>query len=130
MSKRTQQIGEEMLRILSETIQYEMSDPRVGFATVVNVDVSGDLQHARVYVSVMGDEEQQRETMAALEHAKGFLRRQVAQELNHLRTVPDLNFKLDTSLAHSERIGELLRQVAEEREAGNQPDTDRAAAGE
>jgi ribosome-binding factor A len=96
MSKRTQQIGEEMLRILSETIQYEMSDPRVGFATVVNVEVSGDLQHARVYVSVMGDEEQQRETMAALEHARGFLRRQVAQELNHLRTVPDLSFKLDT----------------------------------
>ena len=130
MSKRTQQISEEMLRILSETIQYEMSDPRVGFATVVNVDVSGDLQHARVYVSVMGDEEQQRETMAALEHAKGFLRRQVAQELSHLRAVPDLHFKLDTSLAHSERIGELLRQVAEERESGNQPDNDRTTTDE
>ncbi|HEU5015809.1 MAG TPA: 30S ribosome-binding factor RbfA [Roseiflexaceae bacterium] len=126
MSKRTQQIGEEMLRILSETIQYEMSDPRVGFATVVNVEVSGDLQHARVYVSVMGDEEQQRETMAALEHARGFLRRQVAQELNHLRTVPDLSFKLDTSLAYSQRIGELLRQVEEERGQGNQPDSEGA----
>jgi ribosome-binding factor A len=126
MSKRTQQIGEEMLRILSETIQYEMSDPRVGFATVVNVEVSGDLQHARVYVSVMGDEEQQRETMAALEHARGFLRRQVAQELNHLRTVPDLSFKLDTSLAYSQRIGELLRQVEEERGQGSQPDSEGA----
>ena len=126
MSKRTQQIGEEMLRILSETIQYEMSDPRVGFATVVNVEVSGDLQHARVYVSVMGDEEQQRETMAALEHARGFLRRQVAQELNHLRTVPDLSFKLDPSLASSQRIGELLRQVEEERGQGSQPDSEGA----
>lgn len=126
MSKRTQQIGEEILRILSETIQYEMNDPRVGFASVVNVDVSADLQHARVYISVMGDEEQQRETMAALEHAKGFLRRQVAQELNYLRSVPELHLKLDTSLAHSERIGELLRQVAEERARASQPDSQRA----
>jgi ribosome-binding factor A len=74
----------------------------------------------------MGDEEQQRETMAALEHARGFLRRQVAQELNHLRTVPDLSFKLDTSLAYSQRIGELLRQVEEERGQGNQPDSEGA----
>lgn len=117
MSKRTQQVGEEMLRILSEAIQYDVKDPRVGFATVTNVDVSGDLQHAHVSISVMGDEEQQRETMQALERARGFLRRQVAQGLSHMRSVPELHLRLDTSLDHSERIGELLRQVAEERAA-------------
>jgi ribosome-binding factor A len=123
MSKRTQQIGDEVQRILGEAVQYELRDPRVGFATIMGVDVSADLQHAQVRVSVLGDEEQQRETMKALEHAKGFLRRQVAQELRHLRFVPDLHFHLDTSLEYTQRIDEVLRQVSEER-AEQQKDTD------
>lgn len=114
MSKRTQQVGDEIRRILGEVIQYEVQDPRVGFATVVAAEVSGDLQHVQVFVSVMGDAEQRRETMGALEHAKGFLRRRIAQELRHMRTVPELHLNLDTSLDHSERISELLRQVAAE----------------
>ena len=116
MSKRTEQVGEEILRILSEVIQYELKDPRVGFATVVGVAVSGDMQHARVRVSVMGDEEQRRATMAGLERAKGFMRRRVAQELRHLRAVPELHFDLDTSLDYSIHIDDVLRQVAQERE--------------
>jgi ribosome-binding factor A len=115
MSKRTEQIGEEMLRILSELIQYEVKDPRVGFATVIKVDVSTDLSRAKVHVSIMGDDEQRKATMEGLERAKGFLRRGVAQELNHLRTVPDLRFILDTSLDYSMHIDSVLRQVAEER---------------
>jgi ribosome-binding factor A len=116
MSKRTQQIGDEIQRLLGEVIQYELKDPRVGFATVVGVEVSGDLQHAKVSISVMGDDEQRRETMEGLERAKGFLRRRVAQELRHLRTVPDLHLSLDTSLDYSLHIDDVLRQVARERE--------------
>jgi ribosome-binding factor A len=116
MSKRTEQVGEEILRILSEVIQYELKDPRVGFATVVGVAVSGDMQHARVHVSVMGDEEQRRATMEGLERAKGFMRRRVAQELRHLRAVPELHLDLDTSLDYSIHIDDVLRQVAQERE--------------
>ena len=116
MSKRTEQVGEEIQRILGEVIQYELKDPRVGFATVVGVDVSGDMQHARVHVSVMGDQEQRRETMAGLERAKGFMRRRVAQELRHLRAVPELHLDLDTSLDYSLHIDDVLRQVAQERE--------------
>lgn len=114
-SRRTQQIGEEIQRILGDVIQYELKDPRVGFATVMGVEVSGDLQHARVSVSVMADEPQQRETMAALEGAKGFLRRRVAQELRHLRFIPELHLRLDTSIDYSLRIDEVLRQADEER---------------
>jgi ribosome-binding factor A len=116
MSKRTEQVAEEIQRILGEVIQYELKDPRVGFATVVGVAVSGDMQHARVRVSVMGDEEQRRATMAGLERAKGFMRRRIAQELRHLRTVPDLRLDLDTSLDYSLHIDDVLRQVAQERE--------------
>ena len=116
MSKRTEQVGDAMQRILGELIQYELKDPRVGFATVVGVDVSGDLQHAKVRVSVMGDAAQQNETMEGLERAKGFMRRRVAQELRHMRMVPELHLVLDTSLDYSLHIDDVLRQVAHERE--------------
>jgi ribosome-binding factor A len=114
MSKRTQQVSDELQRILSEVIQYELKDPRVGFATVVGVDMSADLQHATVRISVM-DETQRADTIEGLERAKGFMRRRVAQELRHLRSVPELHIKLDTSLDYSIHIDEVLRQVELER---------------
>src|SRR5215212_2454160 len=114
MSKRTQQVGDEIQRVLSEVIQYELKDPRVGFATVVGVDLSADLQHAKVRVSVL-DETQRADTMEALERAKGFIRRRVAPELRHLRMVPELHLVLDTWLDYSLHIKEVLRQVEEER---------------
>ena len=114
MSKRTAQVSDELQRILSEVIQYELKDPRVGFATVVGVDMSADLQHATVRISVM-DETQRADTIEALERGKGFMRRRVAQELRHLRSVPELHIKLDTSLDYSMHIDEVLRQVELER---------------
>jgi ribosome-binding factor A len=117
MSKRTQQVADEIKRVLGEVIQYEMKDPRVGFATVTDVTVSGDLQHAQVRISVMGDDAQRAETMAALERAKGFLRRRVAQELNYLRFNPELHLHLDTSLDYSLRIQEVLQKIHEEQAA-------------
>ena len=114
MSKRTLQVSDEMQRILSEVIQYELKDPRVGFATVVGVNMSTDLQHATVRISVM-DETQRADTMEALQRAKGFMRRRVAQELRHLRAVPELHLMLDTSLDYSIHIDEVLRQVELER---------------
>ena len=114
MSKRTLQVSDEMQRILSEVIQYELKDPRVGFATVVGVDMSADLQHATVRISVM-DETQRADTMEGLQRAKGFMRKRVAQELRHLRAVPELHLMLDTSLDYSIHIDEVLRQVELER---------------
>jgi ribosome-binding factor A len=114
MSKRVEQVAEEIQRILSEVIQYEMKDPRVGFATVVGVDLSADLQVAKVRISIL-DAEQRSEIMAVLERAKGFLRRRVAQELRHMRSVPELRLILDTSIDYSMHIDALLRKAAEER---------------
>lgn len=115
MSKRTRQIADSIQEILGAVIQYELKDPRIGFATVVGVDVSGDLQHAQVRISVMGDAEQQGETMRALHHAKGFLRRRVAEDLRHLRFIPELHLQLDTSLNYSLHINQLLHEVEQER---------------
>ncbi len=115
MSKRIQQIADTIQRVLGEAIQYELKDPRVGFATVVGVEVSADLQHARVRISVMGDAEQRAETMEGLRSARGFLRRRVAEEMRHMRFIPELHLEIDTSLDYSMRIEELLRQVDQER---------------
>jgi ribosome-binding factor A len=123
MSRRTEQIGDAMQRILGEVIQQELKDPRVGFATVTAVEVSDDLQHAQVRVSVMGSDEERKETLRALNRAKGFLRKRVGDELRHMRFVPELHLKLDTSLDYSLHIDQVLRQVDEERQA-NPPQID------
>ncbi len=115
MSRRTEQVGDEIQRVLGGIIQNEVKDPRVGFVTVTGVTVTPDLSRANVRLSVMGDETQRKETMRALERARGFLRRRVGDEIT-LRTVPELVLHLDTSLDHAMRVGEVLRDIQTERE--------------
>ena len=114
MSRRTEQIGDEIQRILGEVILNEVKDPRVGFVTVTGVTVTPDLSRANVRISIMGDEAQRKESMQALQRAKGFLRHRVGDEMM-LRTVPELVLHLDTSLDHAMRIGELLHDIERER---------------
>lgn len=114
MSKRTEQIGDEIQRILGDVIQSELKDPRVGFATVTGVTMTPDLLRANVRISIMGNDAERTATMRALEHAKGYLRRRVGEELT-LRQVPELRLHLDTSLDHALRITELLHDIDEER---------------
>ena len=114
MSRRTEQVGDEIQRLLGEVIQNEVKDPRVGFVTVTGVTMTPDLQRANVRISIMGDDAQRKETMRALERAKGFLRHRVGEEVP-LRTVPQLVLHLDTSLDHALRIGEVLRDLDRER---------------
>jgi ribosome-binding factor A len=114
MSRRTEQVGQEIQRLLSEVLEFELKDPRVGFATITSVNVTPDLQRANVNVSVLGDDAERRDSLRALERAKGFLRKRIGEELS-LRQVPELRLHLDTSLDHALRIGELLNEVDEER---------------
>ncbi|NCC35444.1 MAG: 30S ribosome-binding factor RbfA, partial [Chloroflexia bacterium] len=102
MSKqRLQQVADTMQQILGEVIQYELKDPRVGFATVTGVEVSADLQRATVRISVMGEPNEQAATMEGLQRARSFLRKRVAEEMSHMRFVPELRLVHDTSLAYS-----------------------------
>lgn len=118
MSKqRLQQVADRIQQVLGEVIQTEIKDPRVGFATVTGVEVSADLQHATVRISVMGDETEQAETMSGLLRARSFLRRRVADEMRHMRFIPELHLVQDTSLDYSMHIDQVLREVEEERRA-------------
>ncbi len=115
MSRRTEQVGDEIQRVLGEVIRNEIKDPRIGFVTVTGVTVTPDLARANVRLSIMGDDAERKETMRALQRAKGFLRHRVGDEIT-LRIVPELVLHLDTSLDHAMRIGEVLRDIESERE--------------
>jgi ribosome-binding factor A len=115
--QRLQQVADRIQHVLGDVIQSEIKDPRVGFATVTGVEVSADLQHATVHISVMGDDTEKADTMAGLQRARSFLRRRVAEEMRHMRYIPELHLMLDTSLDYSVHIDEVLRQVEEERRA-------------
>jgi ribosome-binding factor A len=91
----------------------ELKDPRIGFTTVTRVELSDDLSHARVLVSVLGSDEAQQETLAGLVSARGFLRHEVSHRLR-LRRVPEMVFVLDHGPEEAERIETLLQGLRRE----------------
>jgi ribosome-binding factor A len=105
---------EEQLRIELGEIIDEIEDPRVGLVTVTAVKVSPDLRHARVFVSVLGDEQQRKKTMQGLNSAAHFARRSLSQRLAHMRRIPELTFAYDESIETAGRIEELLDQIKPE----------------
>ncbi len=110
---RQEKLGELIAAEISELLRTRVKDPRVGFASITHVEVSGDLRHAKVFVSVMGTPEEQAGTMRALKHAAGFLRHELASRIV-LRYMPEIIFKLDTSIEEGARILALIQQVEEE----------------
>ena len=112
---RSRRVGDQIQRELSGLIRDEIKDPRLGMVSITAVSVSRDLGHAKVHVSVLGDELQVTESVEVLNHAAGFLRHRLGKML-HIRTVPELRFYLDRSLEEGARIGALInRAIASER---------------
>ncbi len=110
MDRRQLQVADEIKQIISVLIQRELKDPRIGFVTVTDVRVSGDLRYARIFVSVMGTPEEQRDTMAALTSGRGFIRREVAARMS-IRFVPEIQFRLDKGAEYSSEINQLLNEL-------------------
>ena len=107
---RRERLGDQLRVEIADLIQKEVRDPRVGFVTVTEVRMSPDLKHARVYVSILGDEAQSAESLDALERSRGFLKSQIGHRLK-LRYVPQLRFVLDETLDKSARIESLLKET-------------------
>jgi ribosome-binding factor A len=114
-SRRPEQMAETLRQVITERLAREVRDPRVGFVTVTSVLVSNDLSHARVLVSVPGDEGEKTRALDGLQSASGFLRSRAARALT-TRTVPELHFELDRGLEHAARINELLNTIRQEDE--------------
>jgi ribosome-binding factor A len=109
-TRRQIQVAEEIHQIVAVLLQRDMKDPRLGFVTVTQVEVTQDLKYARIFVSVMGTPEEQQDTMAALTSGKGFIRREIASRMN-IRSVPEIQFKLDRGIEYSDRINRLLNEL-------------------
>jgi ribosome-binding factor A len=109
--QRMQRIDHEIQRVLGTKISQELKDPRLGFTTVTRVEVTQDLHHAKVFVSIIGDRHVARQTMDALAHAAGFLRGELGHEIK-LRHIPELQFVEDRSTERAINLSKALRDAA------------------
>ena len=111
---RPNRVGDQIRQELSELLSRgQVHDPGIGFITLTRVQVTADLQLARVYYTTMGDEKGRKDTAKALQRATPFFRRQVGARLQ-LRRVPELEFRFDESVAHQDRIEQIIRDLHEE----------------
>ena len=111
MSKRSEKLAETIHETISSVLSRGLNDPRIGFVTIIAVDVIDDLSLARVYFTVIGDDVAKKNTEAGLNSAKGFLRKELGRVLT-IRHIPELIFKYDHSQEYGNRIDSILREIA------------------
>lgn len=107
---RIEKLQELIKQEMSKMLLKELKDPRIGFVTVTDVEMTGDLREAKIYVSIMGGAEQVKNSLEGLNSALGFIRREIGQRVR-LRFTPEISFALDTSLDYGDHIQKLLLQV-------------------
>jgi ribosome-binding factor A len=114
MVDRTSRISEEMRKEISSIILNDIKDPRMPkVISVISVDVAKDLRHAKVFVSVLGNDEEKKNAIAGLKSAAGFIRREVGHRMQ-LRCTPEIHFELDNSIEHGIYITKLINETMKE----------------
>ncbi len=114
-SRRPQRLALQIQHEVSMMIFRDMKDRRIGFITVTGVEMSPDLRHARVFVSLMGSEEEKKESLATLNHATGWIRHELGQRIR-MKFLPDIVFQTDTSQDYGEHIDKLIDEIHEPHE--------------
>jgi len=109
---RANRVAEEIKKELGDILTVKLKDPRVGFVTVTDVEVTGDLQQAKIFISVLGDDEKKNETLLGLAKAKGFIRTEIGKRIR-LRKTPEISFEYDEALEYGNRIETILRDLKE-----------------
>ncbi|MEW6456629.1 MAG: 30S ribosome-binding factor RbfA [Acidobacteriota bacterium] len=109
MDRRKERIGSLLKEEISKIILYQMKNPKIGFITVTDVRMSGDLKIASVYISVLSEKSMKENTIEILNNSKGYIRREIAKKLN-LKWNPEINFYLDNSHIIGEKIDKILRK--------------------
>jgi ribosome-binding factor A len=107
---RRERVEQLIVREVSDILRREVKDPRIGFVTVTDAQITTDLGYAKVFVSVMGTAEEQEAALKGLNSAARFIRSEFGKRVT-MRTLPELTFRIDTAIAHGARIHELLEQV-------------------
>ncbi|HHY69733.1 MAG TPA: 30S ribosome-binding factor RbfA [Bacillota bacterium] len=112
MAQRSDRVAALIREVVSDLIMTRLKDPRIGFASVVRVSVNRDLSQAKVYISVLGTEEEKEKTMEGLKSAQGLIRSEVSKALG-IRHAPEIEFILDDSIEYSMHISKLLSEIEE-----------------
>ncbi|MEC5422650.1 30S ribosome-binding factor RbfA [Virgibacillus sp. C22-A2] len=107
---RANRVAEQMKKELGEILTRKLKDPRIGFVTITDVEVTGDLQQAKVFISVLGEEQQKQDTLLGLAKAKGFIRSEIGQRIR-LRKTPELTFEFDEAYEYGNHIEAILRDL-------------------
>jgi len=110
---RTNRVAEQMKKEIGEILNQKIKDPRVGFVTVTDVDLTNDLQQATIYVSVFGDENEKEDTLVGLSKASGFIRSELGKRIR-LRKIPEITFQFDEAHEYGNRIDSILRKLNKE----------------
>lgn len=110
MSSRLNRLREEIKKEVSFIVQRKVKDPRLGFLSITDVDLSRDYSYCKIFVSVLGSDEQKEQTMIGLKKATGFVRSELAKKLR-LRGTPHITFLLDPSIEYGSRINEILKDL-------------------
>lgn len=110
---RANRVAEQMKKEVGEIINQKLKDPRIGFVTVTDIELTNDLQHATIFISVLGDETEKEESLIGLSKAGGFIRSEIGKRIR-LRKVPEIVFKFDEAHEHGNRIESILRNLNEE----------------
>jgi ribosome-binding factor A len=113
VSRRTRQVGDLLREEVTDIIRTEVKDPRIGFFSITHVEVPTDLRSARVFVSVLGTDQERTNTLTALRTAAGFIRHHLKSRLR-MRQIPELDFRDDRSMEHAEQIARTLRTLEKE----------------
>ena len=107
---RIEKLQELIKQEMGKMLLTDLKDPRIGFVTVTDVEMTGDLRSAKIFISVMGGEEQVKSSLEGLQSALGFIRREIGQRIK-IRFTPEISFALDTSLDYGDHIQKLLLKV-------------------
>jgi ribosome-binding factor A len=108
--KRSVRIGDQIRKDISEIILRDLKDPKLGFITVTEVELTDDLRYAKIFYTVLGDEKSKKESQQGLERAKGYIQREIGKRIR-LKHTPEITFKYDHTIEKAARIEQLLKQV-------------------
>lgn len=110
---RTSRVAEQMKKELGEIVNHKLKDPRIGFVTITDVELTNDLLQATVYISVLGDEAEKNRTLEGLQKATGFIRSEIGKRIR-LRKVPEITFAFDEVQEYGNRIEMILKKLKED----------------
>ena len=119
-SRRQCRVEEQVKRILGEILKEGVNDPRIGFVSVIRVEMTGDLKMARIYVSVLGGDDDANRTLEGLRSARSYFQRELGHQMSS-RYTPVITFFLDDSMRYSDHINHILNELKDDREEDEDP---------